>query len=89
MAVLVTTRDLTLQAISQNLVPAVWASRKLVESLYTNDRAVVFSRNPPWLSVRLSCRTRKYAARALVAAEQLRIKTKAVERFPLDEDGQL
>lgn len=27
----------------------------------------------------------EYAAKALVAAEQLRIKTKAVERFPLDE----
>jgi hypothetical protein len=28
----------------------------------------------------------EYAAKALVAAEHLRIKTKAVERFPLDED---
>jgi hypothetical protein len=28
----------------------------------------------------------EYAAKALVAAEQLRIKTKAVERFPLDDD---
>ena len=27
----------------------------------------------------------EYAAKALVAAEQLRIKTKAVEQFPLDE----
>jgi hypothetical protein len=27
----------------------------------------------------------EYAAKALVAAEQLRIKTEAVERFPLDE----
>jgi hypothetical protein len=27
----------------------------------------------------------EYAAKALVAAEQLRVKTKAVERFPLDE----
>jgi hypothetical protein len=30
----------------------------------------------------------EYAAKALVAAEQLRIKTKAVEQFPLDEDEQ-
>src|SRR5262249_7365278 len=28
----------------------------------------------------------EYAAKALVAAEQLRIKTKAIERFPLDND---
>ena len=28
----------------------------------------------------------EYAAKALVAAEQLRIKTKAVERFPLDDE---
>ena len=28
----------------------------------------------------------EYAAKALVAAERLRIKTKAVERFPLDDD---
>src|SRR5215831_11027029 len=27
-----------------------------------------------------------YAAKALIAAEQLRIKTKGVERFPLDAD---
>jgi Plasmid pRiA4b ORF-3-like protein len=30
----------------------------------------------------------EYAAKALVAAEQFRIKTKAVERFPLDADEQ-
>jgi len=28
----------------------------------------------------------EYAAKALVAAEQLRIKTKPVDRFPLDEE---
>src|SRR5262245_13588722 len=28
----------------------------------------------------------EYAAKALVAAEQLRIKTKTIERFPLDDD---
>src|SRR5690348_988367 len=28
----------------------------------------------------------EYAAKALVAAEQLRIKTKAIEHFPLDDD---
>src|SRR5262245_5595641 len=30
----------------------------------------------------------EYAAKALVAAEQVRINTKAVERFPLDDDEQ-
>jgi len=30
----------------------------------------------------------EYAGKALVATEQLRIKTKAVERFPLDDDEQ-
>src|SRR5215471_13886583 len=28
----------------------------------------------------------EYAAKVLVAAEQLRIKTKTIERFPLDDD---
>jgi hypothetical protein len=28
----------------------------------------------------------EHAAKAIVAAEQLRIKTKAVEQFPLNED---
>ena len=32
----------------------------------------------------LAAATAEYAAKALIAAEQLRVKTKAVERFPLN-----
>jgi len=57
------------------LLAVVWASRKLVESLYIISREICFLRNPPLLSVRKPCRRhpvliRQAAAQALVAELQ-------------------